>query len=43
MKNYDTSHIDTLALEREARRMQARAVADGARRIGRWVRGAFGN
>ncbi|WP_172294113.1 RSP_7527 family protein [Pseudoruegeria sp. HB172150] len=41
MKHLDQGRVDFAEIEREARRMQAEAVAHGFRSLRTWVRGAF--
>jgi len=42
MKLDDRTRIDAFELECQARRMQARALANGMKSVGRWLRGSFG-
>jgi hypothetical protein len=39
----ETGRLDMMSVEREARRLQAEAVAQGMRNMGRWLRGAKRN
>ena len=39
MKLNEHGRFDAFELEQEARRMQARAMAEGMRSVGRWLRG----
>ena len=41
MSKYEENRIDYVEIEREARRMQAEAVATGIRTMGHWIRGGF--
>ncbi|WP_425050028.1 RSP_7527 family protein [Psychromarinibacter sp. S121] len=42
MSKYDDQgRIDFVEIEREARRMQAEAMASGFRQMGSWIRGGF--
>ncbi len=36
----ETGRLDMMSVEREARRLQAEALTQGVRNMGRWLRGA---
>ncbi len=40
-RHFDTRNIDRAAIEREARRMQAEALASGFRSVRNWTVGMF--
>lgn len=41
MNHLDRGRIDYVDIERNARRMQAEAIANGMRHVGSWLRGAL--
>lgn len=42
MSDFQINHADILRIERDARELRARVLADGLRALGAWLRSRFG-